>query len=271
MPTPLDQIWQAALGELELQLTSATFDTWLRHSNAMALEGDTLVVGVPSAYAKDWLDNRLRSMIQRSLMGIMERAVDVRFVVGAPGSAPVEALPASADRIETPAKVIEPAEFMPPDFDSHEAGWFPVSRYECTFWAPLLGRVAWRVWEIVRGNDTRKEKSAWTPERRWSAPELARLVPCGPQAIVGVNRLDGRQGGALERLVARKVGQFRRQGDARDPHTMYTVSVRVRLPLLVAVQVMDLSDTLRHRHDQWLEEHGFDPRDWFVEPRDSEQ
>jgi hypothetical protein len=145
-----------------------------------------------------------------------------------------------------------------------EVGFFPVSRYENTFWATHLGRVAWRVWEIVRGADVRREKSEWTNERRWSSPALARLVPCGPQAVAGVTRANGRQAGALERLAVAGVGQYRRQGDLHDPHTMYVVQVRVRLPLLTPVAVMELSETLRLQHDRWLEEYGFDPRAWFV-------
>jgi hypothetical protein len=61
------------------------------------------------------------------------------------------------------------------------------------------------------------------------------------------------------------VGQFRRLGDPGDPHTMYVVQVRVRLPLLTPVAVMQLSETLRLQHDRWLEEYGFDPRAWFVD------
>lgn len=265
----LDQMWQAALDELRMQLTSATFDTWLRHSAAVSLEGDTLVVGVVNAYAQDWLQHRMLELAQRIVTGIAGRSVTVQFVVLAheelPATVSVPAAPTSP--ISEPAEsgpVIAPAA-LPEMPALGEVGFFPVSRYECTFWAPHLGRVAWRVWEIVRAADLRREKSEWTTERRWSAPALARLVPCGPQAVVGVTRADGHQAGALERLAETGVGQYRRQGEARDPHTLYVVQVQVRLPLLSAVQVMALSETLRLQHDRWLEEYGFDPRGWFVE------
>jgi hypothetical protein len=265
-------VWQEALGELQLQLTGATFDTWLRRSSAVAFEGDTLIVAVHNQYAQDWLENRLLSTIERTLTGIVGRTIKARFVVrtrelpavitpDAP-SAPAIAAPTSpsvtASPMATPAALPE----MPA---LGEVGFFPVSRYECTFWAPHLGRVAWRVWEIVRAADVRREKSEWTNERRWSAPALARLVPCGSQAVAGVTRANGRQAGALERLAEVGVGQYRRQGDPRDPHTIYVVQVRVRLPLLTPVAVMQLSETLRLQHDRWLEEYGFDPRAWFVE------
>jgi len=258
-------VWQAALGELQLQLTGATFDTWLRRSSVIALEGDTLVVGVVNRYAQDWLTSRMTEMVKRTLTGIVGRAVTARFVaqvheMPTVESAPAIAAPTSPPVITPPASALA----MPEMPALGEVGFFPVSRYENTFWATHLGRVAWRVWEIVRGADVRREKSEWTNERRWSSPALARLVPCGPQAVAGVTRANGRQAGALERLAVAGVGQYRRQGDLHDPHTMYVVQVRVRLPLLTPVAVMELSETLRLQHDRWLEEYGFDPRAWFV-------
>lgn len=87
------QIWQAALGELQLQLTKATFDTWLRDTVGIACEDGAFVVGVRNAYAKDWLENRLYTHTARTLASIMSRSVEVRFVVlnqPAPPAAPVE-------------------------------------------------------------------------------------------------------------------------------------------------------------------------------------
>jgi len=76
-----DQIWQAALGELELQMTRATFDTWVKTSRVVAYEDGTFVIGVNSAYAKDWLENRLSGTIKRTLNGIAGRSVEVKYVV----------------------------------------------------------------------------------------------------------------------------------------------------------------------------------------------
>jgi len=75
------QLWQAALGQLELQLARPTFDTWMRDTQAISFEDGVLVVGVHSAYAKDWLENRLYSTIQRTVSEIARRTVSMRFVV----------------------------------------------------------------------------------------------------------------------------------------------------------------------------------------------
>jgi hypothetical protein len=73
--------WSQALTELGQQLPPATFDTWLRSSKLMALDGDEAVIGLPNRYAVDWLENRLRGRLQRLLGGLLHRRLTVRFVV----------------------------------------------------------------------------------------------------------------------------------------------------------------------------------------------
>ena len=83
-------MWQAALNELELQMTKATFNTWLRPTELLAWEsnGDgngnartRVVLGTPNEYVKDWLENRLHTPIQRTLSGIAGNPVEVGFQV----------------------------------------------------------------------------------------------------------------------------------------------------------------------------------------------
>ena len=78
-----EKIWQAALGELELQMTQATFSTWVKPTSVVAWEQDTIVLGAPNGYIKDWLENRLHAPIERTLSGVLGKKVDVEFVVWA--------------------------------------------------------------------------------------------------------------------------------------------------------------------------------------------
>ena len=93
--------WQAALGELQLQMTRATFDTWLRGSRVMACErsagceraagfeeaagceGRTFTILVRHAYAVDWLQNRLLPTIKRTLRRYAGPDVEVVFTARA--------------------------------------------------------------------------------------------------------------------------------------------------------------------------------------------
>jgi chromosomal replication initiator protein len=73
--------WKATLGELELQMTKATFNTWLKDARLLACDNDEFVIGVRNDYAKDWLDNRLRDTILRTLSAIAGHKMQIRFVV----------------------------------------------------------------------------------------------------------------------------------------------------------------------------------------------
>ena len=78
-----EHAWQATLGELQLQMTRATFDTWLKDARFLGYEEDhgIFFVSVPSAYAKDWLENRLQATVQRTLEGVMGENLELRYVV----------------------------------------------------------------------------------------------------------------------------------------------------------------------------------------------
>lgn len=74
-------VWQMLLSELALQMPSATYDTWVRDTVVLGYEDGEFIIGMPNAYARDWLENRLRHTIKRILSSIMHRSVQVQFRV----------------------------------------------------------------------------------------------------------------------------------------------------------------------------------------------
>ncbi len=73
--------WKAALGELEMQMTKATFTTWLQGTRALSWADGEFVIGVRNDFAKDWLENRLYDLIVRTLSSVVGQRVLLRFVV----------------------------------------------------------------------------------------------------------------------------------------------------------------------------------------------
>lgn len=74
-------VWQKTLGELQLQLASSTYYTWLHDTWLEGYEDGEFIVGTANTYARDWLENRLRNLVRKTLKGIVGRTVDVKFVV----------------------------------------------------------------------------------------------------------------------------------------------------------------------------------------------
>jgi chromosomal replication initiator protein len=78
-----EQAWQSALGQLQMEMPKASFDTWVRDTQISSYDDGVITIGVRNAYARDWLESRLSSTVTRLLMGILNRTVDVAFVVSA--------------------------------------------------------------------------------------------------------------------------------------------------------------------------------------------
>jgi chromosomal replication initiator protein len=83
-----EQAWQSVLGQLQTEMPKASYDTWVRDTQVLSYEDGILVIGVDNAYARDWLESRLASTVNRLLVGVMNRSVDVKFVVGSETGAP---------------------------------------------------------------------------------------------------------------------------------------------------------------------------------------
>ena len=79
------QAWQATIGQLQMELSKASFDTWVKNTQLISYEdaSGTFALGAGNAYACDWLDSRLKSIVVNKLSGMMARTVSVEFKVWA--------------------------------------------------------------------------------------------------------------------------------------------------------------------------------------------
>src|SRR4051794_25571440 len=77
------QVWRAALGELQVSLSPANFETWLRDTQLIDVEEQRFRIAVPNGFAKDWLENRYRSLISQTLARIVGYSVQVEFAINA--------------------------------------------------------------------------------------------------------------------------------------------------------------------------------------------
>ena len=123
-PLNVKQLWHAALGELQLGLTKANYDTWFKDTAIVSEEDDVFCVGVPNAFAREWLENKYRQQVRDTLRHLVGRTVDVRFVTltaasvrtdrpiassgtgGSAASAPTAATPAQERRDATAAALL---------------------------------------------------------------------------------------------------------------------------------------------------------------------
>src|SRR5579859_1714792 len=100
------QLWQAALGQLQMQVTQPIYEMFLRETQGLRLAAGMLTVAAPSDFATEYLALKLRPTIRQALAQIAGEPLDVTFeVLGAPG--PAQPAPLAAGTAAQPAS--EPA------------------------------------------------------------------------------------------------------------------------------------------------------------------
>jgi chromosomal replication initiator protein len=97
-----NELWSAALASLERKYSKPMFEMWLKPIRAIAMSEAEIVLSVQSAFARDWVENRLKGDISEVLTELLGASIALRFVV-APEPAPPAAERAPEADLERPA------------------------------------------------------------------------------------------------------------------------------------------------------------------------
>jgi len=74
-------LWRSVLAALQATMAPANFDTWMRPTRGIECDGDVLLVGVPTTYGREWLEQRLSAVIRKTLEEIGRPELDLKFQV----------------------------------------------------------------------------------------------------------------------------------------------------------------------------------------------
>jgi len=102
------EIWESALGELQVQLSRPNYDTWLKDTRGLEVTEAALTIGTPTVFAAEWLRHRLAPLVRKTVTRVAGKELDIRFAVVDPNPAtrtpamvpsqPDQALPLAAPR-----------------------------------------------------------------------------------------------------------------------------------------------------------------------------
>jgi hypothetical protein len=73
--------WQFVLGQLQGEMSRAMYETWVKPLRPLGYQQQVMTIGAYNSYARDWVDNRLRSRITKLLEGAFNEPVQVRILV----------------------------------------------------------------------------------------------------------------------------------------------------------------------------------------------
>ncbi len=80
-PDISNDLWQSALTALERKFSKPIFEMWIKPLRLVSLTGDELLLAVQNNFARDWVENRLKTQISEVLAEIFGTGVHVQFTV----------------------------------------------------------------------------------------------------------------------------------------------------------------------------------------------
>ncbi len=75
------EIWETALGELQLQVSKPNYRTWFKKTIGLSYRDNQFTIGVPNTFAAEYLEKNQRSLIEKALIGLTSAGVQVVFQV----------------------------------------------------------------------------------------------------------------------------------------------------------------------------------------------
>ncbi|MGH7612297.1 MAG: chromosomal replication initiator protein DnaA [Candidatus Dormibacteria bacterium] len=107
MSLSADQLWSAAQEELRFQVSRPGYEAWLKNAHLLDFDAEVsqATIGVPTPLARDWVSDRYSAVIRETLSAILNRDVEVEFVVQAPSNNGADAPGLSGD-LPVPAREV---------------------------------------------------------------------------------------------------------------------------------------------------------------------
>jgi len=84
----LQELWEAALNEIELSISRANFATWFKNSYPSKRDDGTITIACHNGFTKEWLENRYNKIILRSLRAIDPKVKNLEYVIQIPVKKP---------------------------------------------------------------------------------------------------------------------------------------------------------------------------------------
>ncbi len=76
-----DQLWQTALGEIEVQISRPNYVTWLKNSQLVDKQDGIALISLPNNFAKEWVENKYQKIILSTLRNLDETTKKIQFTV----------------------------------------------------------------------------------------------------------------------------------------------------------------------------------------------
>lgn len=76
-----DELWQLVLAQMQFHISKANFATWFQNTEIVAKEQEKLVISVPNAFSKEWLNNKYYKLILKTIHEQDDTVKELEFTI----------------------------------------------------------------------------------------------------------------------------------------------------------------------------------------------
>ena len=80
-----EELWQAVLAQIQLNISPANFATWFRNTEIVSQKDGRVIISTPNSFVKEWLENKYGKNIFKILHSLDEQIKEVSFEIGKSG------------------------------------------------------------------------------------------------------------------------------------------------------------------------------------------
>ncbi|AGB40039.1 chromosomal replication initiator protein DnaA [Halobacteroides halobius DSM 5150] len=114
----IQEIWDTALDKIKTQLSTPSFETWFKSTQALGIKNNSLLIEVPNEFAKDWLETRYSKLIQEVISDITNNSYKIEFIIPEMKEEEILTEKKSTTKSKTKASQQEEVEIEPPALNS---------------------------------------------------------------------------------------------------------------------------------------------------------
>jgi len=98
----LNRLWEQVLDRLKQQLSSPTYETWIKPAQAQSLSEGTLVISTPNPFARNWVQKHYLPSIAQVVEELVGQPLTIQVVIAQEDAPVPESVPAQAGGTASP-------------------------------------------------------------------------------------------------------------------------------------------------------------------------
>jgi chromosomal replication initiator protein len=76
-----EELWQATLAQIQFKTSKANFATWFKNTEVIKRKEGTIIVSVPNAFSREWLEQKYNKIILKTIHDLDEKTREIQYVI----------------------------------------------------------------------------------------------------------------------------------------------------------------------------------------------